>query len=72
LHQGLGFGSGLDPDSIRSVDQDPYSESGSGTRRTKMSHISRKNLEISCFEVIDVLFLELKASFGNWTLFMEA
>jgi hypothetical protein len=49
------FGSGLDPDSIRSVD--PDSESGSGSRRTKMTH---KNiiffLEISCFEVLDVLF----------------
>jgi hypothetical protein len=34
-----------DPDSIRSVDpdQDPYSESGSGSRRAKMTHKSRKN-----------------------------
>jgi hypothetical protein len=43
-----------DSDSIRSMDQDPYSESGS--RRAKMTHISRKNLEISCFKVLDVLF----------------
>jgi hypothetical protein len=33
-----GFGSGLDPDSIRSVDPDPYSESGFGSRRAKMTH----------------------------------
>jgi hypothetical protein len=31
-----GFGSGLDPDSIRSVDPDPYSESESGSRRAKI------------------------------------
>jgi hypothetical protein len=65
-----GFGSGLDPDSIRSVEPDPYSESGS--RRGKMTHKSRKNYEISCFEVLDVLFGELKASFVTWTFFMEA
>jgi hypothetical protein len=29
---------------------------GSGSRRAKMTHKSRKNLEISCFEVLDVLF----------------
>ncbi len=33
-----------DPDSIGSVDPDPYSESGS--RRAKMTHKIRKNLEI--------------------------
>ncbi len=42
-------------DSIRSVDPDPYSESGSGSRRAKMTRKSRKHLEISCFEVLDVL-----------------
>jgi hypothetical protein len=31
-----------DPDSIRSVDPDPYSESGSGSRRAKMTQKSRK------------------------------
>jgi hypothetical protein len=48
----------LDPDSIRSVDPDPdpYSESRSGSRRAKITHKSRKNLEISCFEVLDALF----------------
>ncbi len=49
-----------DPDSIRSVDPDPYSESGSGSgsgsRRAKMTYKSRKNKEISCFEVLDFLF----------------
>jgi hypothetical protein len=44
LSQGCGSGSGslLDQDSIRSVDPDPYSESGSGYRRAKMNHKSRK------------------------------
>ncbi len=37
-----GCGSGLDPDPIGSVD--PDSESGSGSRRAKMAHKSRKNL----------------------------
>jgi hypothetical protein len=32
-----------DPDSIGSVDPDRYSESGSGSRRTKLTHKSRKN-----------------------------
>ncbi len=31
-----------------------------------------KNSEISCFEVLDVLFWKLKASFVTWTSFMEA
>jgi hypothetical protein len=34
------FGSGLDPDSITSVD--PLSESGSGSRRAKMTHKNGK------------------------------
>jgi hypothetical protein len=42
-----------DPDSIRSVDPDPYSRSGS--RKAKMTHKRRKFFEISCFEVLDVL-----------------
>jgi hypothetical protein len=29
----------------------------------KMTHKSRKNLKISCFEMLDVLFLELNASY---------
>jgi hypothetical protein len=44
-----------DPDSIRSVDPDSESGSGSGSRRAKTTHKSRKNSEISCFEVLDVL-----------------
>jgi hypothetical protein len=36
-----GCGSGLDPDSIGSVDPDPDSETGSGSRRAKMTHKSR-------------------------------
>jgi hypothetical protein len=46
--QGCGSvsGSGLDPDS----------ESGSGSRRAKMTHKSRTNFESSCFEVLDGLF----------------
>ena len=40
--------SGLDPDSKRSV----YPDLGG----QKMTHNSRNNLEISCFEVLDVLF----------------
>ncbi len=31
-----------------------------------------KNLELSCFEVLDVLIWELKASSVTWTSFMEA
>jgi hypothetical protein len=69
-----GSGSVLDPDSMRSVDPNlnPLSESGSGSRRSKMTHKSRKNLEISCFEVKYVLFWELKASSVTWTSFVEA
>jgi len=64
--QGFGSGSGfvLDPYSIGPVDPDPYSESGSGSRRAKMTHKSRKNL---CFEVLDGLFCELEASSVTWT-----
>jgi hypothetical protein len=48
------------PDSIRSVypylDLDSDSESGSGSRMAKMTYKSGKNYEISCSEVLDVLF----------------
>jgi hypothetical protein len=40
-----GCGSNDDPDSIGSVDPDPYSESGSGSRRAKMTHKSRKKIK---------------------------
>jgi hypothetical protein len=53
-----GSGSGLDPDLIGSVDPnpDPYFESGSGSRRAKMTHKSGNFLKSSCFEVLDGLF----------------
>ncbi len=63
-----GSGSRLDPYSIGPV-PDPYSESGSGSRRAKITHKSRKN---SCFEVLDGLFCELQASSVTWTYFIEA
>jgi hypothetical protein len=68
---GSGSGSGLDPYSIGPVDPDPYSEFGfgSGSRRAKMTHKSRKN---SCFEALDGLFCELQASSVTWTYFMKA
>jgi hypothetical protein len=52
--QGCGSGSGLDPDSIGSVD--PDSESGSGSRRAKMTRKSRKKFLSSCFKVLGGLF----------------
>jgi hypothetical protein len=42
---------------------DPDSESGS--RRAKMTHKSRKKLKISCLEVLDGFFRELKAPSVN-------
>jgi hypothetical protein len=41
---------------------DPESRSGSGTRRENSTHRNWKNLDISFFEVLNVLFSELKAS----------
>ncbi len=55
---------------VRSVD--PDSESGSESKRAKMTHKSRNFLENSCFEVLDVLFWGLKASSVAWKSFMEA
>ncbi len=46
--------------------RNPDSESGPGSRRAKMTHKS------GSFEVLDVLFWELKASSVTWTFFMEA
>jgi hypothetical protein len=45
-------GPGLDADSTRSVDL----ESGSESRRTKITHKNNKGKEILCYEVLDVLF----------------
>jgi hypothetical protein len=61
--QGCGSGSGLDPDSFRSVD--PDSESGSRSRRSKMTHKSRKIFNSSCFEVLDDLFLRAEGFVRN-------
>jgi hypothetical protein len=54
------------------VDPDPDLESGSKSMRAKITLKSRKKLRNSCFEVLDVLFSELKASSVAWTSFMEA
>jgi hypothetical protein len=43
--QGCGSGSELDSDFIGSVDPDLDSESGSGSRRARMTHRSRKILK---------------------------
>jgi hypothetical protein len=56
--------SGSFPDRIRNPDQDPGGQ--------KMTQKIEKNLEISCFEELDVLFLGMKASSAVWTSFMEA
>ncbi len=57
------FRSGLDPDLISSVDsvriQKPAPEPEG---QKKMTHKNRKNQEITCFEVLDVLFWGLTAS----------
>ncbi len=37
-----------------------------------MTHKNRKKLEISCFEVLDVLFWGMKAFLAAGTTFMEA
>jgi hypothetical protein len=52
-----------DPDLIGSVD--PDSECGSGSRRAKMTHKSRKKF---MFEVLDGLFWDLKAFSVSWVL----
>ncbi len=49
----------MDSDFIRSVDPDPYSEAGSGSRRPKFTQKSRKNLDISCFRVLVFIFIFL-------------
>ncbi len=45
------------PDSIKSVDSYPDSESGSESSRAKMTHKNLKKFRnFSCFEMLDVLF----------------
>ncbi len=63
LCQVCGSRSQLDPDSSGSADPDPYSPPpGSGSRRAKITH-RIKISEISCFEVLDVLFFERAEGF---------
>jgi hypothetical protein len=63
------FGSGsilfpiLIPDSIRSVDPDPYSESGS--RRAKMTQKSRKKLRNSMFWNAEGFYCNLEVLYGG-------
>jgi hypothetical protein len=58
-----------DSDSIRSVDPYPDPDPGGQKRPIKVE----KNLEISCFEVLDVLFeVWREASSVTWTSFMVA
>jgi hypothetical protein len=45
-----------------SVDPDSNLKSASGSRKVKMARKKRKNEEISCFDVLDVLFGGLEAS----------
>ncbi len=47
------LGSGLDPDSVRPVDPDPDPDPGGQNDPQK---IIEKSQEISCFQVLDVLF----------------
>ncbi len=55
--RGRPVGSGRYPTVVTMVaDPDPYPESGYGSKRAKITHKSRKKSEISCFEVLDVLF----------------
>ncbi len=58
-------GSGLDPDSIGSVDPDPYSESGSGSRRAKMTHKSRNFFEKFMFWSVGWPLLRAEGFFCN-------
>jgi hypothetical protein len=47
-------------------------ESGSRSRKAKMTHKSRKKLRNFKFEVLDVLFLRAEATSVAWKFFMEA
>jgi hypothetical protein len=51
-----------DLDSMGSLDPYPDSQSGSGSRRAKMTHKHRKKLINFIFEVLDDLFWGLMAS----------
>jgi hypothetical protein len=60
-----GSGSVLDPYSIGSVDPDPYSESGSESRRAKMTHKSRKKLVKFMFLSVGWPLLRAEGFFYN-------
>jgi hypothetical protein len=45
---------------------------GSGPRSRRTKYDPQKNLKISCYEVLDILFWGLKATSVAWTSFMEA
>jgi hypothetical protein len=44
---------------------------GSGARRKKMIHKVKKRKDMSCLEVLDVLFRGLKSSPDAWASFKE-
>jgi hypothetical protein len=71
---GSGSESGSDPDSKGSLEPYPYadSQSGSGSKRAKITHKKKRRLINFPFEVLDVVFLGLKASPVTWTFFMKA
>jgi hypothetical protein len=62
--------SGLNPDSISSLDPD----SESGSRRAKMTHKNRKKLRNCMFESAGCSLLRAEAFFCTvaWTSFVEA
>jgi hypothetical protein len=69
LDIGSVFNQARGPDLIRSVDG---FGSESGSMRAKITHKNRESEEISCSEVLDILFCVLKASPAAWTSFMKA
>jgi hypothetical protein len=68
-NRGFGSGSGLDQDSIRSVDSDPdpYSESGSESRRPKVEKIKKFHVLKSWmfFLRAEVFFCNLDVLYGS-------
>ncbi len=54
------------PDSIGSVDPDPYSESGSGSRRAKMTNKSRKKFKKFMFWSVGWPLLSAEGFFCNF------
>jgi hypothetical protein len=63
LSENQGCGSGLDPDSIGSLD--PDSESGSGSRRAKMTHKNSKKNSKFMFWTVGWLLLRAEGFFCN-------